>query len=62
MGLEKPWEPTTEVVFCISHINNRIELLYKSGKSDILEFPTPEMRDAFYENFKNEIELCKELL
>lgn len=58
----KPWEPTTEVVFCISRINNRIELLYKSGKSDILEFPTPEMRDAFYENFKNEIELCKELL
>ena len=28
----------------------------------ILTFPTEEMRDAFYENFKSEIELCKELL
>jgi hypothetical protein len=28
----------------------------------ILIFPTPEMRDAFYENFKKEIEECKELL
>ena len=62
MGLGKPWEPTTEVVFCISRINNRIELIYQGGKNDILEFPTPEMRNAFYENFKNEIEQCKELL
>ena len=28
----------------------------------ILEFPTAEMRDAFYENFKELIEECKELL
>ena len=28
----------------------------------ILAFPTAEMRDAFYENFKELIELCKELL
>lgn len=28
----------------------------------ILVFPTPEMRDAFYENFKDLIEQCKELL
>ena len=28
----------------------------------ILIFPTKEMRDAFYENFKELIELCKELL
>ena len=28
----------------------------------ILEFPTEEMRDAFYENFKELIEECKELL
>ena len=62
MGLDGPWEPTTEVVFCISRINNRIELLYKSGKSDILEFPTPEMRDAFHENFKEKIKFCKEFL
>lgn len=29
---------------------------------DILPFPTEEMRDAFYENFKELIEQCKELL
>ena len=28
----------------------------------ILAFPTAEMRDAFYENFKELIESCKELL
>ena len=28
----------------------------------ILDFPTKEMRDAFYENFKELIEQCKELL
>ena len=28
----------------------------------ILTFPTEEMRDAFYENFKDLIEGCKELL
>lgn len=28
----------------------------------VLSFPTEEMRDAFYENFKSEIESCKELL
>lgn len=28
----------------------------------VLDFPTAEMRDAFYENFKDLIEECKELL
>lgn len=28
----------------------------------LLAFPTAEMRDAFYENFKDLIEICKELL
>ena len=32
------------------------------GGSTILEFPTEEMRDAFYENFKELINECKELL
>ena len=31
-------------------------------KNAILAFPTKEMRDAFYENFKDLIEQCKELL
>ena len=33
-----------------------------TAKNSILAFPTPEMRDAFYENFKELIEQCKELL
>lgn len=62
MGMGKPWEPTMETVYCISRNDNVIECLYRGGKSNILEFPTPEMRDAFYENFKELIEICKELL
>ena len=30
--------------------------------NDLLDFPTKEMRDVFYENFKELIERCKELL
>jgi hypothetical protein len=28
----------------------------------LLDFPTEEIRDTFYENFKDLIEACKELL
>ena len=62
MGLGKPWEPTMETVYCISRNDNVIKCSYRGGKSNILEFPTPEMRDTFYENFKELIERCKELL
>ena len=41
-------------------------ILYKGGGielfNNILSFPTEEIRDAFYENFKDLIEQCKELL
>lgn len=62
MGLDKPWKPTNETVYCISRSNNVIKSSYRGGKSNILEFPTPEMRDEFYNNFKELIESCKELL
>ena len=61
-GLGKPWEPTMETVYCISRNNNVMKCSYRGGKSNILEFPTEEMRDAFYEAFKETIEECKELL
>ena len=35
---------------------------WERHKSKVLDFPTKEMRDAFYENFKDLIEECKELL
>ena len=67
MGLGKPWESPLpslfETVHCIRRKNNKIiKGTYRGGKSEILEFPTEEIRDAFYENFKVLIEQCKELL
>ena len=62
MGLNGPWEPTMETVYCISRNNNVMKCSYRGGKSNILEFPTIEMRDAFKENFDPDIEICKELL
>ena len=35
---------------------------YSSSDNRILVFPTEEMRDAFYDNFSDLIEYCKELL
>ncbi len=65
LGLENPWEPDEEdELFIIC--NNRISGIYKSHgictDNFILSFPTAEMRDTFYENFKVLIESCKELL
>lgn len=62
MGLNGPWEPTMETVYCISRNNNVMKCSYRGGKSNILEFPTPEMRDAFKDNFGPDIEFCKEFL
>jgi hypothetical protein len=68
MGLGKPWEPdylnpTKEIryfIFCTGITIEKGQGLFPTNK--ILIFPTEEMRDAFYENFKELIELCKELL
>lgn len=62
MDLGKPWESTTETVYGISRTANLICQTHRYGNSKILEFPTKEMRDVFYENFEDLIEQCKELL
>ena len=66
MGLGKPWEPdwknTKSVKYVISLHDDIITKMYLRNENVILAFPTEEMRDAFYENFKKEIEQCKELL
>ena len=67
LGLGKPWESPLpslfETVYCIRRKNNKIiKGAYRGGKSEILEFPTEEMRDTFYDNFEDLIEQCKELL
>ena len=65
MGLDKPWEPDleNEELYCIQNYNKQITISRtNTAFNKILIFPFEEMRDAFYENFKNEIEECKELL
>ena len=63
MGLGKPWKPDwNEVNECIINCNGEIKCDPIIFTNVILAFPTKEMRDAFYENFKDLIEKCKELL
>ena len=66
MGLGKSWKPDwgdeDETKWVIFNLQNKIKLATRDVVNAILAFPTEEMRDAFYENFKSEIESCKELL
>lgn len=68
MGLDEPWKPDwlsgrKEEKYCIATQNNEIWHNFSEyGGNEILAFPTIEMRDTFYENFKDLIESCKELL
>ena len=70
MGLDKPWKPDysgtfehgTPIKYVIYNIGTHIVKERKSSPNHILAFPTEEMASAFYENFKKEIEICKELL
>lgn len=66
MGLGKPWEPDfdneNEYKYGLFRLRN---IIYKDTtciNPTLLIFSTKEMRDAFYENFKDLIEQCKELL
>jgi hypothetical protein len=65
MELGKPWEPdwdANELKYIIYYENNKLWFNDEISRNIILAFPTEEMRDAFYENFKELIESCKELL
>ena len=68
MGLDDPWEPDYKNpdidLYVIINIYNQVEKAkYGYGfQHCVLTFPTEEIRNAFYENFKKEIEICKELL
>lgn len=66
MGLSKSWKPNwrkpNERKFCIVNTEEEVTKWVQKTTNKILAFPTPEMRDAFYENFKDLIEQCKELL
>ena len=66
MGLGKPWKPDWKddinEKYIIYTSFNDVELSCSLAENYILAFPTEEMRDAFYENFKELVEQCKELL
>ena len=65
MGLGKPWKPYWSIYehkFCIGTDKDKVLKECVTTGNRILAFPTKEMRDAFYENFKELIEECKELL
>ena len=67
MGLSEPWKPDwndcTQHKFGLYTLENEIRCInLQVLKNIILVFPTEEMRDAFYVNFKELIESLKELL
>lgn len=66
MGLSGSWKPdfaSCKIKYAITYYNNVVSRYSEVDyNSTILVFPTEEMRDAFYEAFKDDIEYCKELL
>lgn len=65
MGLGKPWEPnwtSFEGYPAIYMYRYQITLSVARDVHHCLVFPTEEMRDIFYKNFKKDIEECKEFL
>lgn len=59
------WKPDWEeysMKYCICFRDNSLDKNRSEVVSCVLAFPTEEMRDAFFEDFKELIEQCKELL
>lgn len=66
MALDKPWGPDwgdeNEIYYTISYDGINIKCYNYTDVYSKLAFPTEAMRDTFYDNFKDLIEECKELL
>lgn len=56
------WEDETDIYYTISYDGVNIKCYNNTDVYSKLAFPTEEMRDVFYGNFKKLIEECKELL
>lgn len=59
------WKPNftnDENKFIIANYYSKVYPAVANNYNRVLIFPTQEMRDAFYDNFKELIEECKELL
>lgn len=65
IGLDKSWRPDwniNELKYIIYYENDRLWFNDEISRNTILAFPTEEMRNEFYDNFKDLIEQCKEIL
>lgn len=66
MGLGKSWEPdwsnAAQRKYCIVNTEGNVLKWVQKTTNKILAFPTEEMQNVFYENFKDLIEHCKEFL
>lgn len=65
MGLGKPWKydcNSKQYTPAIIYRDGYIQKVEVSYRNVIFAFPTEEMRDMFYEDFREELEFCKELL
>lgn len=66
MGLGKPWEPdwtdNYQKKWIINFYQGKINFTTGPNVQFILAFPTVEMRDTFFENFKELIKECINLL
>lgn len=66
MGLDVPWKPNLQdakqTKYVLSNVEGNIVTEGYVKYNAILAFPTGEIRDKFYENFKDLIESCKELI
>lgn len=65
MGLDKPWNPDfsdDSTKYNIFSYENEIILNDNNWSNRVLVFPTKEIQNTFYENFKDLIEQCKKLL
>ena len=54
------WEDENICKYCIKNIGGLIAKEKNYALNTVLSFPTEEMRDVFYENFKDLIETTKE--
>lgn len=66
MGLDGPWEPdwpnNHQKKYTICFYQGKISLTTGLNVHSFLAFPTEEMRNAFFENFKDLIVECEEFL
>lgn len=66
MRLGEPWKPdwlnTNTQKHCIYYVGDEIKKQPMLEVHHFLAFPTAKIRDTFYDNFKELIEDCKELL